>query len=63
MSLDNIIRGRNARGRDISRGRGRGMFPGRGGTFNRPGGPLRQGPLRVNAQPSPYKIAKASSKL
>ncbi|KAH7655971.1 THO complex subunit 4 protein [Dioscorea alata] len=62
MSLDNNIRGRNARGRDISRGRGRGMFPGRGGTFNRPGGPLRQGPLRVNAQPSPYKIAKSFSR-
>lgn len=65
MSLDDVIkssRGNRERGRErgrARRGRGsRGSFTG-----GRMTGSVRRGPLRVNAQPSPYTIAKASSNL
>lgn len=67
MSLDDRIRSRSNgerfRGQGMApRGRGRGR--GRGGPFNsrRMAGPIRRGPLSVNARPSAYAIAKASSK-
>lgn len=65
MSLDDIIKRSNServRGRGRAR-RGRGPI---GGSFNggrMSGIPPRRGPLRVNARPSSYAIAKASSKL
>ena len=65
MSLEDLIknRGFSERGRGQGRGRGRGRARGRGGaTRGRGMGMARQGPLGVNAHPSPYKIAKASPK-
>ena len=66
MSLDDVIkssRGNRERVRErgrTRRGRGpRGPFSGGG----RMTGSGRRGPLSVKAQPSPYTIAKASSKL
>ncbi|KAF8398970.1 hypothetical protein HHK36_014835 [Tetracentron sinense] len=63
MSLDDLIKSRS----NSERGRGRGRARrgrGQGGTFNhgRTAG-MRRGPLRVNAGPPQYAIAKASSKL
>lgn len=65
MSLDDIIKSRkkNERG---GRGQGRprrGRAPGRSFSGPRMAGPVRRGPLTVNARPSAYTIAKASSKL
>lgn len=66
MSLEDMIKSRKNNG---TRGRGQGR-PRRGGRG--PGGPPRGGrsfgaprrnPLGVNTRPSPYTIAKASSKL
>ncbi|KAF4356783.1 hypothetical protein F8388_000586, partial [Cannabis sativa] len=71
MSLDDMIKSSKGnrerireRGR-ARRGRGsRGSFNGGGGAAaGRMNGPVRRGPLRVNAQPSAYTIAKASSNL
>ncbi|KAF9664080.1 hypothetical protein SADUNF_Sadunf17G0119000 [Salix dunnii] len=64
MSLDDIIKKNRERGRGrgrASRGRGRGLAR----SFNngRMSGPYHRGPLSVNARPSKYSIAKASSKL
>lgn len=62
MSLDDIIKKNRERGRGRGRARrGRGA----GGSFNggRMSGAGRRGPLSVNARPSQYAIAKASSKL
>ncbi|KAK3039313.1 hypothetical protein RJ639_028713 [Escallonia herrerae] len=73
MSLDDRIKSsrrgseRGGRGRGRARGgRGAGgQFNGRGGSFSggRTVGAPRRGPLGVNARPSAYTIAKASSKL
>ncbi|KAF2300545.1 hypothetical protein GH714_013991 [Hevea brasiliensis] len=62
MSLDDIIKKNRERGRGRGRPR-RGRGP--GGPFNggRMAGAVRKGPLSVNARPSRYAIAKASSKL
>ncbi|KAJ4826708.1 hypothetical protein Tsubulata_023397 [Turnera subulata] len=64
MSLDDIIKKNRERG---GRGRGRARRGrGAGGSFSNGGrvpGPVRRGPLAVNARPSQYSIAKASSKL
>lgn len=64
MSLDDLIKNRGSRERGRGRGRARrGRGPGRassGGRFPRA---VRRGPLAVNARPSSYTIAKASSKL
>ena len=72
MSLDDLIKNRGSRERGRGRGRARrGRGPGRASS----GGPgrassggrmpraVRRGPLSVNARPSSYTIAKASSKL
>lgn len=64
MSLDDRIKSRSNRGRGRGRGRTR---PGRGAGRNPGGGRMttgaaRRGPLMVNARPSSYAIAKASSK-
>lgn len=62
MSLDDMIkssRGNRERVRDRGRARrGRGSRGSFGG--GRMTGPIRRGPLTLNAQPSPYMIAKAS---
>lgn len=58
MSLDDMIKSRRTTERGRGRGRGRARRGGRG-----PTGPPRKGPLRVNARPSSYTIAKASSQL
>ncbi|GJZ02014.1 THO complex subunit 4D-like protein [Tanacetum coccineum] len=76
MSLDDmIISKRTANNRGRGRGRGRGGGRGQGRSFGggrgqgrsfgggRPMGPPRRGPLAVNARPSAYSIAKASSNL
>ncbi|GMN28470.1 hypothetical protein TIFTF001_002066 [Ficus carica] len=72
MSLDEVIkssRGNGNRERVRERGRtrrGRGRGPGPRGSFSGGGrmtGLARWGPLSVHAQPSPYAIAKASTKL
>lgn len=65
MSLDDMIKGRSNSERGRGRGWGWGQGRGRGDTFarRRGGGIPRRGPLGVNARPSPYTIAKASSKL
>lgn len=65
MSLDDIIKKSRTnngrfRGRGVAR-RGRGPVGGSHG--GRMAGTVRRGPFRVNTQPSPYTIAKASSKL
>ncbi|KAE9594405.1 hypothetical protein Lalb_Chr18g0053441 [Lupinus albus] len=72
MSLDDRIKNRGSRGRGRGRGRaGFGRGPSR--TFNggrmsgaangrRMSGAARRGPLVLNARPSSYAIAKASSK-
>ncbi|KAI3525565.1 hypothetical protein L1887_04434 [Cichorium endivia] len=59
MSLDDMIKSRRTSERGRGRGRGR---RGHGGQGGRPTttGPPRKGPLRVNARPSAYTIAKAS---
>jgi len=62
MSLDDIIKSRkkNERG---GRGQGRprrGRAPGRPFSGPRMAGPVRRGPLTVNARPSAYTIAKTS---
>lgn len=67
MSLHEMIKSSRGSGnRDRVRERGR-TRRGRGprGFFSggRMTGPVRRNPLAVNAQPSPYTIAKASSKL
>ncbi|KVI08622.1 Nucleotide-binding, alpha-beta plait, partial [Cynara cardunculus var. scolymus] len=66
MTLDDMIKSR----RNTDRGRGRGRGRARGGrgqgrSFGggRPIGPPRRGPLALNARPSAYTIAKASSNL
>ncbi|KAJ0693637.1 hypothetical protein HanPI659440_Chr15g0599431 [Helianthus annuus] len=56
MSLDDMIKSR----RTAERGRGRG---GRARRGRGPTGPPRKGPLRVNARPSAFTIAKASTRL
>lgn len=73
MSLDDLIKNRGSRERVRGRGRARrGRGPGRassGGRMPRASsggrmpGTVRRGPLAVNARPSSYTIAKASSKL
>lgn len=66
MSLDDMIKKRSSgeRGRGQGRYLGRGQARGRGGATRERGVDMaRQGPLRVNARPSPYKIAKASRNL
>lgn len=70
MSLDEVIkssRGNGNRERVRERGRTRrGRGPGPRGSFSGGGrmtGLARRGPLSVHAQPSPYAIAKASTKL
>jgi THO complex subunit 4 len=65
MSLDDLIKNRGSRER-VRGGRGRarrGRGPGRAPTGGRMPGGVRRGPLGVNARPSSYTIAKASSKL
>ncbi|KAJ9564677.1 hypothetical protein OSB04_000643 [Centaurea solstitialis] len=64
ITLDEMIKSR----RTTDRGRGRGKARrgrGQGGPLGtgRPTGPPRKGPLRVNARPSAYTIAKASPQL
>lgn len=68
MSLDDMIKSRRTTVR--GRGRGQGQGRARGGrgqqrSFGggRSTGPPRRGPLAVNARPSAYAIAKASSNL
>ena len=65
MTLDDRIKNsrRTADNRGRGRGRGRGGGRGQGRSFGggRPMGPPRRGPLAVNARPSAYSIAKASS--
>lgn len=70
MSLDDMIKsrrttnkGNRGRGRGIARGGGRGQGRSFGGGRGRPTGPPRRGPLAVNARPSAFSIAKASSNL
>ncbi|KAK7842652.1 tho complex subunit 4c, partial [Quercus suber] len=64
MSLDDLIKNRGSRERVRGRGRvRRGRGPGRAPGGGRMPGPFRRGPLAVNPRPSPYAIAKASSKL
>lgn len=67
MTLDDRIKSsrRAADNRGRGRGRGRGGGRGQGRSFGggRPMGPPRRGPLAVNARPSAYTIAKASSNL
>ena len=63
MSLDDMIK--NSRNSRRGRGQGRARRGrGAGGSFSggRMTGAPHRGPLRVNTQPSPYAIAKASSK-
>lgn len=65
MSLDDIIKSRKKSERG-GRGQGRprrGRGTGRPFGGSRMVGPARRGPLQVNARPSAYTIAKASSKL
>ena len=62
MSLDDIIKKNRERGR--GRGRAsRGRGPARSFNNGRMSGPVRRGPLSVNARPSKYSTAKASSNL
>ncbi|XP_048327134.1 THO complex subunit 4D isoform X2 [Ziziphus jujuba] len=65
MSLDDMIkssRGNRERVRDRGRARrGRGSRGSFGG--GRMTGPIRRGPLTLNAQPSPYMIAKSSRRV
>ena len=64
MSLDDLIKNRGSRERVRGRGRvRRGRGPGRAPGGGRMPGAFRRGPLAVNPRPSPYNIAKASSKL
>lgn len=65
MSLDDMIKNRRNNdkgGRRQGRVR-RGRGPGGSSRGGRPFGAPRRNPLGVNARPSPYTIAKASSKL
>lgn len=61
MSLDDMVKrnkGERARGRGGKARRGRG--PGNFSSGGRTAGPVRRGPLAVNARPSQYAIAKPS---
>lgn len=63
LSLDDLIKNRGSRERGRGRGRARrGRGPGRASNGGRMPGAVRRGPLAVNARPSSYTIAKASSK-
>lgn len=62
MSLDDIIKSRKKSERGKGQGRvRRGRAPGRPFNGGRMQGTARRGPLAVNARPSSYSIAKASS--
>ena len=65
MSLDDIIKKNRVRGRGRGGRARRGRGPGPVGSSGRGrmAGPVRKGPLSLNARPSQYSIAKASSKL
>lgn len=62
LSLDDIIKRNRERGRGRGRPR-RGRGPGGPPNGGSMAGAIRRGPLSVNARPSQYTIAKASSNL
>ncbi|KAJ6370877.1 hypothetical protein OIU77_001398 [Salix suchowensis] len=64
MSLDDIIKKNRERGRGRGRAsRGRGRGPARSFNNGRMSGPVRRGPLSVNARPSKYSTAKPSRRV